>query len=362
MASAGHLVSLHFHGRRGPTGWRRWCPSALRTQLPVITATGTGGLVDGATGAQALCVAIHPGHCTGGPTDGAAGACPPRALLAHDSTCHCWPCWSLSGIVSLPLPHLARIRLECLHDAQIAQHYAWQAHLFSPFPCFCPRPCSPFSPSPSALCPSPFVGPLCPVWAVLCALALCAGARTVHSNLRGTLVPYPLPFPLRLLSGPPCVQALPLCPLSLLVRARCTALCKAPLYPSLLLPLPPLSLSAPSSILPLLSPCSLPPGTMLNSLQNTLYDTHLITLSPSSLLGRRRIARCVHSPRMIPCGGWLCRSWGSWWGMLSWHPLAFFLLLHMCAAALATPILRKRRHEVQGTQDARHAVPFVNGR
>ena len=30
VASPGHLVSLHSQCRRGPTGWRRWCPSPLR--------------------------------------------------------------------------------------------------------------------------------------------------------------------------------------------------------------------------------------------------------------------------------------------------------------------------------------------
>ena len=38
VASLGHLVSLHGHCRRGPTGWRRWCPSPLRA-FPTVVAT-----------------------------------------------------------------------------------------------------------------------------------------------------------------------------------------------------------------------------------------------------------------------------------------------------------------------------------
>ena len=39
MASPGHLVSLHYHSRKGPTGWHHWRPSPLRTQSPLIAAT-----------------------------------------------------------------------------------------------------------------------------------------------------------------------------------------------------------------------------------------------------------------------------------------------------------------------------------
>ena len=39
VASPGHLVSLHSHSRRGPTGWRRWCPSAVRAFPTVVLAT-----------------------------------------------------------------------------------------------------------------------------------------------------------------------------------------------------------------------------------------------------------------------------------------------------------------------------------
>ena len=55
VASPGHLISVHSQCRRGPTGWRRWCPSPLRA-VPTFEATSSaGGPVDVATGARPLC-------------------------------------------------------------------------------------------------------------------------------------------------------------------------------------------------------------------------------------------------------------------------------------------------------------------
>ena len=93
---------------------------------------------------------------------------------------------------------------------------------------------------------------------------------------------------------------------------------------------PLLSLLAPSSAPPSLSPFSLM-CTMHDNLQNTLHDTYLLTVSPSSPSGHRRFARCVHSPRRIFRRGWPCRSWGTWWGTLPWHlSLGFFVSCPTC--------------------------------
>ena len=72
---------------------------------------------------------------------------------------------------------------------------------------------------------------------------------------------------------------------------------------------------------------------MDDSLQNTLHDTHLFTLSPLSPLGHRCLARCIHSPRKTPCRRCVRRTWGNWWGMLLRHPLAFLLMPHLYATA-----------------------------
>ena len=39
MASRGHLVSVYYHSRKGPTVWRRWCPSPLCAGSTVISGT-----------------------------------------------------------------------------------------------------------------------------------------------------------------------------------------------------------------------------------------------------------------------------------------------------------------------------------
>ena len=59
VASPGHLVSLHSQCRRGPTEWRRWCPSPQRAISTVVVTSSAGGPVDGATGARPLCVPRH---------------------------------------------------------------------------------------------------------------------------------------------------------------------------------------------------------------------------------------------------------------------------------------------------------------
>ena len=59
VSSPGHLVSLHSQCRRGPGGWRGWCPSPLRVVPTVVATSSAGGLVDGATGACPLCASRH---------------------------------------------------------------------------------------------------------------------------------------------------------------------------------------------------------------------------------------------------------------------------------------------------------------
>ena len=63
--------------RRGPTGWRRWCPSPLRHNI-CNRRRGSSGWCHW----RVSPLRHRLGHRTGGPTDGAAGACPPVPLPA----------------------------------------------------------------------------------------------------------------------------------------------------------------------------------------------------------------------------------------------------------------------------------------
>ena len=121
--------------------------------------------------------------------------------------------------------------------------------------------------------------------------------------------------------------------------------------------LPPQSPSAPLPVAPPLPLRCLPLGTMHDTSQSTLNDTHLFTRLPSSLLGHRCLARRANKLRSRPCYGWLCRTWGIWGGMLSRHPLALRLMPHVYA--LAMPVMRQFRQELRGAQDARHATCYV---
>ena len=66
--------------RRGPTGWRRWCPSPLRHNY-CNRRRGSSGWRHW----RVSPLRHWLGHSTGGPTDGAAGARPPVSLPASCS-------------------------------------------------------------------------------------------------------------------------------------------------------------------------------------------------------------------------------------------------------------------------------------
>ena len=274
VASPGHLVSLHNHSRRGPTGWR---VGAHPLCVPFRRSWPHHHLRRGSSGWRhwrppPLCV--HPARSSHGRPNRWRRWCPSPPCHLSSATAGLAGHTSASGH-SLSSTWLdagkSRYRTRKLHNTM-------RGKPTYPIPVF-PLP---------LLVLSPLVGPLCPSLPVCCAPALSARARTVYSNLRGTLVS--LLLPLWLLSVPPCVPVLSLHPLPLLVRAGCRAMCEALLFLSLRLsrllpPLGPLYRSC-----PLLPPrpsyprwlCSAPPlGAIHVNMLYTLHDTYLPT-------------RCIH--------------------------------------------------------------------
>ena len=194
-----HLPLTH-NRRRGATGWRRWCPSPLRR---TTIASGAGGQVDGATGARSLCATSW---VTATPTNGAAGARPPRAIsstagyvsrhVRHDST---GQDTTQARMALERVTGRSRCTTRCVTISPPVPHPV----LFYPFVvcplrralCATPLLCSPSLPRPpslrarcTAMCKA-FPAPLVPP-------PLCSGCLAVSRLLCALrLSPYPLPLP-----------------------------------------------------------------------------------------------------------------------------------------------------------------------
>ena len=153
---------MHNPCRRGPTRWRRWCPSPLRTFLhrhepqdSCITLSQTQGVQWMAPLAplpSAGCSRPSLACCTGGPADGDACTRTPRGH--HDP----------DGIRfdSQRAPGLHAQHTHACQGTQVARHGARQVGLSCSASRPSPEPPAPLIPTPPALRPSPcFRLPLC---------------------------------------------------------------------------------------------------------------------------------------------------------------------------------------------------------
>ena len=292
MASPGHLVSVHNHSRRGPTGWSSWCPSPLRAFRRSWPHHYTRKGSSGWRHWRPPPLRVYPAKVVSREVEGLAPLVPVPLVPSH--FCHCRPCRShslrLQGII--PLAQLARCRYSMYRTSKL--HDTMRGKPTYPIPVL-PLP---------VLVLSPFVRPLCLSLAVCGAPALCAVATRCMATHGAAW------FLCCSASG--CSRSLPVsrsCPSACSLRrsAHCAeqAMCKAPLFSSLrhsrLHPfLGPLLCSCP--LLPFLLSYPAPSVPLPSGHDACQYAVHLARHSPfhkldtSILVTFGRLARRLHSP------------------------------------------------------------------
>ena len=164
MASPGHLVRLYNLGRRGPTELRRWCPSPLRA-LTTVTSLQTQG-VQWMAPLAPVPSTRHSNIVAAREAQRMAPLEPvPLVLLLYVTA-------SIVAGYDVHTSALRRVSVTPTHG-KILVKVTGRAGCTTlcvasspPIPCFLPRSLLPSSPTLSALCSLPFVGLLCPLWAL----------------------------------------------------------------------------------------------------------------------------------------------------------------------------------------------------